>query len=219
MPEVDQWLNELMRINDEEEKMTEKQMKIVQAAVDIFAEKGYSASSTSEIAQKAGVAEGTIFRHYKTKKELLLSIVAPMMTKLVAPFAMKDFNKILEAEYKEMEDFLRAVIRNRLEFARKNFPVIKILLHEIPFQAELKAQFKEIIAIKVLEKITKVMIHFQRDGKIIDIPPTTAIRLTTTTIIGYLLVRFLFLPEKDWDDEQEIEYTVDFIMHGLAPRP
>lgn len=218
MAEVEQWLGELMRINDEDEKMTEKQMKIVQAAVDIFAEKGYSASSTSEIAQKAGVAEGTIFRHYKTKKELLLSIIAPIMTKLIAPFAMKDFHKILEAEYKDMEDFLRAVIRNRLEFARKNFPVIKILLHEIPFQSELKAHFKEMVTIHVLEKMTKVVKHFQQEGKIIDIPSAAVIRLTATTVIGFLLVRFLLVPEKEWDEDQEIEYTIDFIMHGLTPR-
>lgn len=66
--DIDPWLKELLRLNDEEEKMTDKQIKIVQAAVEIFSEKGFAGSSTSEIAQKAGVAEGTIFRHYKTKK-------------------------------------------------------------------------------------------------------------------------------------------------------
>lgn len=48
--------------------LTERQKKIVAAAIESFAEKGYSATSTKEIAQKAGVAEGTIFRHYKTKR-------------------------------------------------------------------------------------------------------------------------------------------------------
>ena len=52
----------------EDGHLTEKQKRIVQAAIESFAEKGFSATSTNEIAQKAGVAEGTIFRHYKTKK-------------------------------------------------------------------------------------------------------------------------------------------------------
>src|SRR5690554_2141452 len=68
----EQWIEQLLKMNDDV-KMTEKQSRIIQAAVEIFSEKGYAASSTSEIAQKAGVAEGTIFRHYKTKKDLLMS--------------------------------------------------------------------------------------------------------------------------------------------------
>jgi AcrR family transcriptional regulator len=218
MSEVEQWLGELIKLNDEDDKMTEKQIKIVQAAVEIFSAKGYSGSSTSEIAQKAGVAEGTIFRHYKTKKDLLLSIVAPIMSKLIAPFALKDFTRILEAEYPEVEDFLRAVIRNRMDFARKNFPVLKIFLHEIPFHEELQAQFKEIIAQQVLQRAEKAVKHFQAQGKLIQLPASTSLRLITTTIIGLILVRFLFLPHADWDDDQEIEYTIDYIMHGLAPR-
>ena len=43
-------------------KMTEKQQKILENAIKMFAEKGYEATSTSEIAKASGVAEGTIFR-------------------------------------------------------------------------------------------------------------------------------------------------------------
>jgi AcrR family transcriptional regulator len=218
MSEVEQWLEELIKLTDEDDKMTEKQIKIVQAAVEIFSAKGYSGSSTSEIAQKAGVAEGTIFRHYKTKKDLLLSIVAPMMTKLIAPIALKDFTRILDADYPEVEDFLRAVIRNRMEFARKNFPVLKIFLHEIPFHEELQAQFKELAAKQVVQRAEKAVKHFQAQGKLIQLPTSTTVRLIATTIIGLILMRFLFLPEADWDDDREIEYTIDYIMHGLAPR-
>ena len=46
---------------------TVKQKKIVDAASKLFAEKGYSNTSTSEIAKLAEVSEGTIFKHYGTK--------------------------------------------------------------------------------------------------------------------------------------------------------
>lgn len=62
------WIQELLQIGGKEGQFSEKQLKILEAAVEMFAEKGYAATSTSEIAKKAGVAEGTIFRHYKTKK-------------------------------------------------------------------------------------------------------------------------------------------------------
>jgi AcrR family transcriptional regulator len=216
--EIELWVAEMLRLNEKEEKMTDKQLKIIKAAVETFSEKGFAASSTSEIAQKAGVAEGTIFRHYKTKKDLLLSIVAPMMAKLIAPFVLKDFNKVLHSAYPKYEDFLRAVIKNRMEFARHNLPIIKIMLHELPFQSELQVQFKEHIANKVFNRLKDIAEHFQRAGQIIAIPSNVAVRLTITTLIGFLFARFFLLPEVDWDEEQEIQHSIDFIMHGLAPR-
>jgi AcrR family transcriptional regulator len=216
--EMEQWVAEMLRINDSEAKMTDKQIKIIKAAVETFSEKGYAASSTSEIAQKAGVAEGTIFRHYKTKKDLLISIVAPMMAKLIAPFVLKDFNKVLHSAYPKYEDFLRAVIKNRMEFARNNLPIIKIMLHELPFQSELQAQFKEHIAKKVFNRLQDVVEHFQSAGQIIALPSYVAVRLSVSVLIGFVFARFFLLPELDWDEDKEIEYSIDFIMHGLAPR-
>jgi AcrR family transcriptional regulator len=215
--EMEQWLAELLRLNDEEEKMTDKQIKIVQAAVEIFAEKGYSATSTSEIAQKAGVAEGTIFRHYKTKKDLLLTIVTPMMTRLVAPFVLRDVYKVLDSDYEHFEDFLRAMMRNRIEFVKKNAPIVKIILHEIPFHPELQAQFKEQILSQVAKKVEKIVTHFQARGELIEMPPFTLIRMVVSVGFGYVLTRCLIMPERDWDDEEEIEQMIRFIMHGLSP--
>jgi AcrR family transcriptional regulator len=216
--EMEKWVTELLRLNDKEDKMTDKQLKIIQAAIETFSEKGFAASSTSEIAQKAGVAEGTIFRHYKTKKDLLFSIVAPMMAKLIAPFVLKDFNKVLHSSYPKYQDFLRAVVKNRMEFARNNLPIIKIMLHELPFQSELFSQFKEHIASKIFSRLKDIVEHFQNEGQIASMPSNVVVRLSITTLIGFLFARFFFLPEVNWDEEQEIEFSIDFIMHGLAPR-
>ncbi len=52
----------------EEGAMTDKKRRIVEAAIHCFAENGYAATATNTIARRAGVAEGTIFRHFETKK-------------------------------------------------------------------------------------------------------------------------------------------------------
>lgn len=43
--------------------LTNTQKKIIDAAIKVFSEKGFEGATTSEIAQEAGVAEGTIFRY------------------------------------------------------------------------------------------------------------------------------------------------------------
>ena len=62
------FFKELTESEGAEVSMTEKQISIMSAAIEIFAEKGYSATTTSEIAKKACVGKETIFHHYKTKK-------------------------------------------------------------------------------------------------------------------------------------------------------
>jgi AcrR family transcriptional regulator len=198
------------------EDLTDKQRKIIISAIESFAEKGFSATSTSEIAKKAGVAEGTIFRHYKTKKDLLLAIVAPMMAKFVAPFFIKDLKKVLDQDYENVEDFLRAMLENRREFLIKNLATVRILVQEIPFHPELKDLFKEHIALKVYALFEKLVEHYQEKGQIIQIPAYSVFRMIFSSIFGYLIARYMIMPEADWDDEAETERTIQFIMHGLA---
>lgn len=216
---IEQWLQELLKLDNEEQKMTDKQLKIVQAASEVFAQKGYAASSTSEIAQRAGVAEGTIFRHYKTKKDLLLSIVAPVMAKLVAPFVLRDFFKVLDNSFDSFDQLLRAIIENRIEFLERHMQVFKIFIQEIPFHPDLQEQFQKLILSKVLEKFSVNITKFQQQGAIVDWSPITVIRLTASSLIGYVLSRTFFGGREGskWDDEKEREATITFIMKGLAP--
>ncbi|MBH0155382.1 TetR/AcrR family transcriptional regulator [Fictibacillus sp. 5RED26] len=210
------WINDL--INDHDvPTMSDKQRKILEAAIDTFSEKGYAASSTSEIAKKAGVAEGTIFRHFNTKKELLLAIVTPTVAKFVAPFFIKSFTKeVFENEYEHYEDFIRVIAKNRLEFVRKQFPVLKIFIQEIAFHEELREPFQKLFTEHVYQKFKKIIEHFQEKGEIVSLPPETIMRMTASSIIGYILPRFLLFSDKEWDDEKEIDQIVAFIMYGLT---
>jgi AcrR family transcriptional regulator len=212
MNEIDMSIEDLF----DDGELTEKQKKILIAAIESFSEKGFAATSTSEIAKKAGVAEGTIFRHYKTKKELLINIVSPVMARLVAPFVIRDFDKVLNKRFDTFEEFLRAVFLNRREFFEKNSQIIRILVQEIPFQPELREQFKEHVASKLYERFARLADYYKEKGEIIDIPAPSALRLTASSIIGFFIAKYLIFPEAYWDDEAEMERTIHFIMHGIG---
>ncbi|EOO74457.1 MULTISPECIES: TetR/AcrR family transcriptional regulator [Bacillus cereus group] len=212
------WLEELVAATNTD-KRNERQMRILEAAVDMFGEKGYASTSTSEIAKRAGVAEGTIFRYYKTKKDLLFAVVMPTLTKFATPFFVQAFAKeIFKTEYESYEVLLRVIIQNRFEFAKKHFPMIKILIQEVPFQPELKSEIQQLIETELLVHFKKLIAKFQEEGEIIELPPSSVLRLTLSAVLGLLLTRFLLLPEEKWDDEVEIENTIQFILYGLTPR-
>lgn len=217
--EQEAWLADLLRLmTEDDKKMTQKQVQIVNAAVEIFAEKGYAATSTSEIAQKAGVAEGTIFKHYKTKKDLLLSIAGPIAAKVFAPFLIRDFAKLLDMPYARIEDFFRAILRDRIAFARKNAKLLRILVHEVPFQPELLEQVKRTLTDIVAERVLKVVKHFQEQGQIIEAPPWRIIRSFVSMFVGLVVFHIFLAPEFPFDEDEEIDRTIDILLHGIARR-
>jgi AcrR family transcriptional regulator len=64
-----------------------KKDNILQTATRLFSEKGYRNTSIAELAKITGVAEGTIFYHFKTKEELYLAILENIRETLVREFA------------------------------------------------------------------------------------------------------------------------------------
>jgi AcrR family transcriptional regulator len=53
----------------------ESRSAIIAAALELFAKKGFSATTTEQIARKARVSKGLIFSHFPTKQEILLAII------------------------------------------------------------------------------------------------------------------------------------------------
>jgi len=48
---------------------------IISAALELFAKKGFSATTTDEIAKKAKISKGLIFSHFSTKEDILLALI------------------------------------------------------------------------------------------------------------------------------------------------
>ena len=203
-------------MENNEPKLTKKQIAILEAATDLFAEKGYAGTSTSEIATKAEVAEGTIFKHFKSKKGLLMAVVSPMMVKWLAPMIKKDLNKVLDQEFEYIQDFIRAMIENRKEFIQKNLPMLKILVQEIPFHPDLKEKFIEYVGNDIFDKLREIVTYYQDKGQLADMKTDTIIRTVATSILSYIVARYVFLPEINWDGEEvETERIIQILESGI----
>ena len=57
------------------EQKEAKKMKIIQAALDLFVERGYYGTKTSQISRRAGISEGLLFHYFPTKEILLEELV------------------------------------------------------------------------------------------------------------------------------------------------
>ena len=64
-------------------RRADKRLLITEAAIEVIAEKGFHQARVSDIARRAGVADGTIYMYFKNKEDLLLSIFEEKMDVLL----------------------------------------------------------------------------------------------------------------------------------------
>ena len=175
-------------------KQTSKQQKIVETAIKMFAEKGYANTPTSEIAKKAGVAEGTIFRHYGTKDNLLLSVILPFFKESIPDVAEEIFNEIQSENMVSFEDFLRAFLKNRMEFIQNNSEIFRVVVKELFYSEELRKEILPIFSVNIQQHFNKVIDQYKKSGELVNLPNETLQRMLFTLIGGYFISRFVFWP-------------------------
>lgn len=201
----------------EEGRMTAKKRRVVEAAVLCFAEAGYEATATSEIARRAGVAEATIFRHFPTKKDLLVRLVRPLASRVLLPFAEDEAQALLRSADGRFDRFARAVARSRLAFVDRYGPLLRIVVQELPLHPELRALFGEEAFVRAADAAWKIIERFKSEGQIRDLPPVRVFRFMGAQLAGLVLARAVFAGP-GWNDEAELDAVIDLALHGLAPR-
>jgi len=191
---------------------TDRQHRILQAATEVFAERGFEGAATAEIAQRAEVSEGTMFKRFRTKKDLLLAVTGPYLLEIGAPDLVPVLESALADENGALERLLRAIIRDRIEFARNHPAAIRILVQEAPFHPEILDSLSGIGS-----RMLALIERFQRTGEIDpELRPTTVARLIFAAIVSHLLAR-VFVRLHDDDEPRSIDETVQVLVRGLAP--
>ena len=207
-------LDEMAKILEKSNKQTVKQKKIIEVAITSFAEKGYSNTSTSEIAKKAGVAEGTIFKHYGTKENLLLSIMVPFLKDFFPTMVDELIGELMNDKY-SFEEFLRALVTNRSAFLSENREIFQVFIKEMFYKEELRNELLPNVLEIGSNHLIKVIEVFKQRGEIKDISNEVILKMLITVIGGMFISNFVLL-NKHSISENEIEEVVLFILNGLG---
>jgi AcrR family transcriptional regulator len=134
-------------------KITKSKFKIFDAALTLFTKKGIKSTTTREIAQKAGIAEGTIYRHFKSKEELSLQLFRDRMD----TFREELINNA--ENYSDPKKKLEALIDSFFNFARQDlkacFYIVIGHYTELNLPKKEKFKYKDIFAGVIREGIKK----------------------------------------------------------------
>lgn len=104
---------------------TVRESDIIAAAYAIFSDKGYEKSAMNEIAKQAGVAEGTIYKYFSNKQDLLARVISKFYSKLIAN------TEASLVGIKGFENQLRVIITRHIQTFFEDIGLCRLLLQEV----------------------------------------------------------------------------------------
>lgn len=189
----------------------ERTAQILRAAVTLFAARGFERTTTKDIAREAGISEGTIYKYFASKQELLLAMITPVVVgplpRLFAPEAPDDDARVIGG-----------FIENRFALWEKHRDLIRVIMSEAIFNPSL-AEVLRRMALPAADIVERYLARRVADGAFRGVNPA----VVTRALVGQLLGIFYLwniLPVEDWSRARPdiIRELTQLFLHGtLAP--
>lgn len=189
----------------------DKEIRIINAAINIFSEKGFEATRTREIAERAGIAEGTIFRYFPTKDSILERMV-PLLIRVMMPRISGPIDRILAAHAKDpVEEIWFAILTDRIQMVRDNARFIKSVLPELIHRAPLLNQMKASIQPMIEQYIERILRYGKQRG---ELDPALNTTLVMEQLLGFILSYSMFGSSEKTEIARDVREFLYFAMRG-----
>lgn len=197
----------------------ERRCQILQTAISLFAEKGFSGTTTKEIAQRAGVSEAMVFRHFARKSDIYDAILDNRAAHEGMRFPWENDERILRA-IREKDDFTLfytlALIALNKQQADVSF--IRLLFYSALEEHELAARFFNGFVMRMYSFIGEYIKERQRDGAYRQLDPKVAVRAFMGMIIHHSINVILW--DKggkilDLSNEEAAKNFTEILLKGI----
>jgi TetR/AcrR family transcriptional regulator len=181
---------------------------ILAAAERLFAERGYAAARTAEIARAAGVTERTLFKHFPEKEQLLERVSDEAMRAAAAPPPVDDVSFAV---------WFETLLRARLAAAQARPHALRLVLVELLTSGAARKRFAPVWKRELWSGLVRSMARFQARGELrADLDAESLARMVLSLALGYLLSRTLVAPGLAWDDAKEIARLLEVLQRGAS---
>jgi TetR/AcrR family fatty acid metabolism transcriptional regulator len=189
----------------------DKYQRIIDAAIEVIAEKGFHNSRVSDIAERAQVADGTVYLYFKSKEQIL-------MTALDSAF--EAFYRRAKQELTASHDAptqLRVLARLHLRELSENRSLAVVLQTELRQSAKFLKEFSQRELKGYFNLIREIIRKGQQAG---SIRPDLSDKIAAACLFGALdeLVTAWVLGSRESDLEAAADPVVDLLLSGMEAR-
>lgn len=174
----------------------ERRKQILRVAIQLFSQRGFSGTTTKEIATAAGVSEAMVFRHFANKEELYSAILDHKACNSVF---QNPFEEISE-KIKERDDFgvFYTMALNALNHHTEDCGFLRLMLHSALEEHDLARMFFESFITDIYKFLGAYISERQGEGAFREMDPRIVVRSFMGMFVNHSLYNIL------WDREQKI---------------
>ncbi len=198
----------------------ERRSQILQVAIGLFSKKGFSGTTTKEIARVAGVSEAMVFRHFATKNELyhaILDYKACEGGMRILPWEKDIVEKKAIEESDDYNVFYNLAI-NALEHQQSDVDFMRLLFHSALEGHELAQMFFDQFISRLYEFLSAYIRKRQADGVMREIEPRVVVRAFLGMIIHHSLNNILWDKSRrllDISNEEAAHSFAEILLKGV----
>jgi AcrR family transcriptional regulator len=187
----------------------DKRRLILEAAVRVFARKGYHTCRVGDIAEEAGVAHGLLYHYFRSKEEVLETVFRDTWTEVLDAFAG------VEASDERPREQLRHMAAILLRAWRRDPDLVRVLVREVARSPQVQSKVDELG--RGLKAIERIVVRGQQEGVFrTDLDPRLASWIfyggIEEILTGWVLGQ---LPDRDEDVAAAERTVVEVLCAGM----
>lgn len=188
-----------------------RRKQILDAATQVFAEKGFHRATIKDIARVAGIADGTIYTYFASKTEVLLGILHRLNES-----AEREQQLIPEGGH-DLRAFFTAYLRQRMALMWPNAEVFQAVLPEMLVNEELRAVYFQQVLAPTFTIAEHAVQAANTAGQVRSINIPLTVRAIAGMLLGLLTLQLLGdeMIAQRWEDLPDV--LTSLLFDGLQP--
>jgi AcrR family transcriptional regulator len=193
----------------------DRREQIINAAMHVFSEKGFTKATNKDVAREAGITPGLIYYYFESKQKLLEAMIESRSPiRLLASLTPQVLALPPEA-------FLRFIIRQILNIIEgENFiQIIRVMLPEIVHNPEMTPTVAGFFQ-RAIGALTSYFESKMEAGELRRSDASLTAQVFLGSVMGFVLRRHIIRDEQalQYTREQIADAIVDTVFSGIAPR-
>ena len=195
------------------ENFTEKKKKVLQASLELFASQGFEATTSQQIAKRAGVSVGSVYHTFPTKQAILVAVLAPIFEGTMDTVANQFNDNTFGKGFESVEELVKVTIADRFYFADKNINVIRLMLGQMLVNSVFVEDLKNFFEQQAKQLVLPTIVRLQAEQKIKNLPIEKILQILFYPLATYIGKRVLGI--NNMSLEEEIEFATEITIKTL----
>jgi AcrR family transcriptional regulator len=195
----------------------DRRKQLIDTAMQLFAQKGFSGTTTREIARAAGVNEAIIFRFFPHKDDLYAAILERKSGEARTDALVGELRDAYAAD--DDEAVIRIVVRHVVEHQQRDPEFLRLMLHSALEQHSFARQYRERHFAPLHQFLAEYVVARQHAGRFRAGQPEALVRAILAVPVHHGLVETLLPDDSVKFGPDVIDTYTTFILQGLRAAP